>query len=454
MHTTKDNEDILFCYLWAKRKSCVSHGGYMNYMVEKWNECRPDKSLTKTALATKGKRLFDRALKDFGGKGWLGLADLRRVEGRVNLEFSTQFENEPEGEGEACGDEECSSSCDGVGGPKSEKPECEEYMRLLERARELNADLKSLPVEKQMRRVIKKKSFSATKCAWMDWMAHELILDLSIEERLNLSCINTMYAVAAVITFVEGQELACDGAGGGSGKKKEVVPKWKVRLERRVENLRKEADILRAFLDRRIKSVKANAFVSSVMKKYGIDGSKAATEATLFSIRNQISAIACKIRRFVVQTKAKQQNKLFANDKKKFYRSIFEDGNNVVNPPSEEGIRTFWEQKIWGDSNKYTGDAAWLDEIRKSCKGIEEQVWLGITERDVTDQLGRSMNWKAAGHDSLSNYWIKNMPSAHSSLAKALNCCVERPEQLPAWLVKGRTTLLAKSQLTLLNTDQ
>ncbi len=90
-----------------------------------------------------------------------------------------------------------------------------------------------------------------------------------------------MYAVAAVITFAEGQEFACNGVGGGSGKKKEVVPKWKARLERRVENLRKKADILRAFLDRRIKSVKANAFVSTVMKKHRIDGSKEATEAAI-----------------------------------------------------------------------------------------------------------------------------------------------------------------------------
>ena len=49
----------------------------MKHMVEKWSEYRPDKPLSITALATKGKRLYDRALKDLGGKGWLGLTDVR-----------------------------------------------------------------------------------------------------------------------------------------------------------------------------------------------------------------------------------------------------------------------------------------------------------------------------------------------------------------------------------------
>ena len=56
-------------------------------MMQKWSELRPDKNMTKTALATKGKRLFDRASKDLGGKGWLGLDDLNRIKSRIGTEF-------------------------------------------------------------------------------------------------------------------------------------------------------------------------------------------------------------------------------------------------------------------------------------------------------------------------------------------------------------------------------
>ena len=41
-----------------------------------------------TALATKGKRLFDRASKDLGGKGgWLGLEDLNRLSRELEGNF-------------------------------------------------------------------------------------------------------------------------------------------------------------------------------------------------------------------------------------------------------------------------------------------------------------------------------------------------------------------------------
>ena len=46
-HTALDNEDILFCYLWAKQKSKLLHGGYIKYMCQKWAEKRPDKVLSK-----------------------------------------------------------------------------------------------------------------------------------------------------------------------------------------------------------------------------------------------------------------------------------------------------------------------------------------------------------------------------------------------------------------------
>ena len=79
----------------------------------------------------------------------------------------------------------------------------------------------------------------------------------------------------------------------------------------------------------------------------------------------------------------------------------------IQNVRDADAIRGFWEGRIWGDSKKCSGEAEWIDEVRKSCKSIKEQMWTKITDVDVTRQLGRSMNWKAAGIaiyiDGLSN---------------------------------------------------
>ena len=58
------------------------------------------------------------------------------------------------------------------------------------------------------------------------------------------------------------------------------------------------------------------------------------------------------------------------------------------------------------------------------------------------------MNWKAPGHDGIPNFWIKNIPTTHRLLANAMNVCITTPGKLPDWIVKGKTTLLPKSQKT------
>ena len=50
-HTTVDNKDILYCFLWAKRMAQQTYSGYAKIMFEKWNVLRPDKLLSITALA-------------------------------------------------------------------------------------------------------------------------------------------------------------------------------------------------------------------------------------------------------------------------------------------------------------------------------------------------------------------------------------------------------------------
>ena len=205
---------------------------------------------------------------------------------------------------------------------------------------------------------------------------------------------------------------------------------------------------MRAFLAKRVKSDAAKSSLARVCKLYCINGSRESIEKTLFAVKNQISALASKIRRYEVRCKARRENELFNKDKKAFYRSVFEGASVVEEPPEIEAVREFWEKKIWGDTKEYNSNAEWIRELKKSCKHVEQQSWVEISEMDVAAQLGRSMNWKAAGIDGLSNFWMKSAPSCHAFLASAMNVCVNQPERLPDWVVRGRTVLLPKSDKT------
>ena len=111
-------------------------------------------------------------------------------------------------------------------------------------------------------------------------------------------------------------------------------------------------------------------------------------------------------------------------------------------------LRFHWGRKIWGNADKYKGRPSWLDEVEKTYRNVSQQEWTPLIKNDISTQLAKAMNWKAPGHDCLPNFWLKSIATTHHYLAKAMNNCIEFPEQMPEWLVKGKTTLLPKSDKT------
>ena len=58
-------------------------------MCKKWDELRPDMKLSKTALSTKGKRLFDRANAGITPvNAWLSKNDLDALIGKINEDMN------------------------------------------------------------------------------------------------------------------------------------------------------------------------------------------------------------------------------------------------------------------------------------------------------------------------------------------------------------------------------
>ena len=130
-------------------------------------------------------------------------------------------------------------------------------------------------------------------------------------------------------------------------------------------------------------------------------------------------------------------------NRKQFYRDIeTETKFSVPNPPSENELREFWGEKIFGQCDLYNPNAEWIPKWRSKYEDLREQQWADLNINDLTNQLSRQHNWKAPGVDSIPNYWLKTLNAAHSELITCLNDCVLNPNLIPLWLVTGRTTLL------------
>ena len=80
-------------------------------------------------------------------------------------------------------------------------------------------------------------------------------------------------------------------------------------------------------------------------------------------------------------------------------------------------------------------------------KVVTIKVALSFTP--ITDKRGTLIRCDLTpGHDGIPNFWLKSLPSAHARLARCLNNCIECPGEIPDWMVRGKTTLLAKSANT------
>ena len=137
-------------------------------------------------------------------------------------------------------------------------------------------------------------------------------------------------------------------------------------------------------------------------------------------------------------------------NRKQFYREIGSEENVEVGQcPTEEDLRTFWGEQIWGQGNLYNPSAEWIPGWRNEYLNVVEQPWCDVSVSDVKSQLGRFMNWKAPGVDLVPNYWLKNLTHLHPHLSLALNTCIINPESTPVWLVTGKSTLLPKNDKTM-----
>ena len=418
-------------------------------MTMKWKEIRPDKHLTPTALATKGKRLYDRAHKDIKPKNaWLGKNDLDEITIKVNKSLDESCNAPDESLGNCTTEKENEATVTSAQDTAPCSENDPEFNALSQRCHYLFDTLKRVHIMDQKRRPLKKKCLSFKRQKYANKISESLLGNLDPNERETIDLINTaIYCVAAVFTYKAGQELMHDNPTGHDGKKKaDHVPAWKKRLSRKISCLRMEADLLNEYVECKIRKSNSLAKVQKIMKKYGIDSNKNDVKTIIFILKNKITALATKLRRYNVQEKSKRQNDLFGKNRKQFYREIeTETKFDIPSPPSEAELKQFWGENIFGQSDLYDPNADWIPDWRNQYTGLQEQEWTNLNMHDVSHQLNKQLNWKAPGIDRVPNYWLKALSSTHNALSSAMNECILLPHTIPQWLVTGRTTLLPKN---------
>ena len=80
-------------------------------------------------------------------------------------------------------------------------------------------------------------------------------------------------------------------------------------------------------------------------------------------MKQRISAIAAKVRRYQGRIDSHRQNRLFENNQRQFYRELDQEERCDDDQPVAEESKQFWGN-IWSQSADHKKDAKWLQDLR------------------------------------------------------------------------------------------
>ena len=263
-----------------------------------------------------------------------------------------------------------------------------------------------------------------------------------VAEELNgvICYINTTSITETNRLLVAAANVAAKRVGFKVSEKKERVdPWWKRRIQQKINDIRK--DISR--LERRTAGHSVNPeIIQKLEQKYHL--SSKGEKVVLEELKQRVSALAAKIKRYEQRNTQYRQNRMFMSNQRRLFDEI--EGTNYQNDitPDAEETREFWSG-IGGKSVNHSSDAEWLKKLKDDLPENAQQHDIKVTKENVTKQTKKLANWKSPGPDGLQGYWLKNLSSLRERIATQLDECLQM-NNVPEWMTKGKTVLIIKDK--------
>ena len=132
-------------------------------------------------------------------------------------------------------------------------------------------------------------------------------------------------------------------------------------------------------------------------------------------MKQRITAITAKVRRYQGRVDSYRQNRLFENNQRQFYRELDQEEERCDDdqPVAEESKQLL--RNIWSQSADHKKDAKWLQDLRSEVN-VKKQEMIDITTGSSKKILGRMPNMKSMkspGPDLVQGIWLKNFSSLH-----------------------------------------
>lgn len=275
-------------------------------------------------------------------------------------------------------------------------------------------------------------------------LEHYLQEYISLEELHHLT-----YCAAVTVSHFLGNTLKMEYQT--ARKNKDNIAPWKVRLENKITNIRKDIGKLHNYLN------KLNSASQKLKKKIKIIAKRAKINHNspdyltklhlhLDKCKQKAAALGARIRRYNERVKTYRDNKSFSENPGSFYRGL---ENNILEPnngslPEPHMMLTFW-QNIWSTPVYHDDDAYWIQEETEAHSLLPPMPQMVISEEHIRTAVRKTANWKAPGPDKIQNYWWKYFTALHKQLAQCFQSILQDPTSIPKFLTVGVTTMLPKN---------
>ncbi|KAL0901581.1 hypothetical protein ABMA27_006802 [Loxostege sticticalis] len=276
------------------------------------------------------------------------------------------------------------------------------------------------------------------------------ILQKFFDEDSDITHIHTLlYCSAVVISQQLGYKINTNST---TQRKKFEKPSWQIRLEKDIGALRADIGRLSQYINNN-RSRKLIAKVQTILKKNTIhsthENNNRTPQDVLDTLKQKLALKAHRLARYLKALNRKNDNRLFSNNEKGFYRTLNHNNNSNGDDvlPSEEEVKNYWAD-LWEKCQDHNEEAQWVKEEEKKWEAIQEMEFGDITKDDIEVITRKTKNWKAAGLDGIQNFWYKKMVVLHAVLAKRVTNLIKGEEELPLFVTKGITHLLPKSRDT------
>ena len=186
-------------------------------------------------------------------------------------------------------------------------------------------------------------------------------------------------------------------------------PIWKRSLQNKIKEFRKDLSQLEALKDKDISNFR---HWERLERKYSIRVKR--LNVVIEELKQRITAIAAKVRRYQGRVNSYRRNRLFENNQRQFYRELDEEEKSCDDDqPVAEELKQFW-RNTWSQSADHKMDAKWLQDLRSEVNVKKQKI--DFTTGSLKKILSRMPNWKSPGPDLVQGFWLKNFSSLPESI--------------------------------------